>query len=216
MTLAVDLSAEMPIIMDQGARPTCLPCSISDAHQFLYREVPSLSVECLFHGCVRRDRDALDHGATFEIAKLALADDGQPEGSEWPYEPMQPELQTWLDPNPLAERFKGLIELTEPTFAAVSGHLIDKRPVVLALRVRDSLIRCGPDGKLESDCAGVVRGMHAVLAVGLRTNPSQKIKIRNSWGSQWGALGYAEISENYFDANVVLAALVNEMEVESV
>lgn len=215
MTLAVDLSAEMPNIMDQGARPTCLPCSLSDAHQFLYREVPSLSVESLFHGCVRRDKDVLDSGATVAIASMALADDGQPEESEWPYEPMQPALQTWQDPNPFAKRYRGSIEITEARFSAVSDHLARKRPVVLALRVRDSLIRCGPDGKLESDCAGVVRGMHAVLAVGLRTNPSKKIKIRNSWGSQWGALGYAEISENYFDANVVLAALVNEMEVES-
>lgn len=212
MSLTVDLTSRMPEVMDQGARPTCLACAVSDAHQHLYAEVDALSVEALFHGCVERDPASLHSGATLACVKGALADTGQPDEASWPYEMVQPVLDTWRDPSPQAPRFRGSIIPIEPNFDGVAGILALEQPVVLALRVRDTLLFAGAHASLEEDCGGVIRGVHAVLGVGLAGVPTRSIRIRNSWGTSWGDAGHAQIGRGYFAANVVLAAVVENRE----
>ena len=123
MSLTVDLTARMPKVMDQGPRPTCLVCAVSDAHQYLYSIVDALSVEALFHGCVQRDATALQAGATVACAGGALANAGQPEESSWPYQLVQPALDTWHDPAPASQRFKGTVTTVQPSFDDVSASL---------------------------------------------------------------------------------------------
>lgn len=208
----VDLTGKMPGVIDQGSRPTCLACSASDAHQILYAEIPSLSIESLFHGCAANDREALVEGTTFERLTTVLANQGQPETSVWPYLSEQPHHSEWQPPETDREFFFGKTTLIKPTFTTIQQELEKGRPVIISIRVRDSLLSCMPDTILLSDCGGVVRGQHAVLVVGLNMGGSDTLCIRNSWGSDWGDNGHTNIGRDYLEANVCVAAIISEME----
>ncbi len=208
----VDLKTKMPGVIDQGPRPTCLACAASDAHQIHYAEIPSLSVEALFHGCAANDREAPITGTTVERIATVLADQGQPEASVWPYLSEQPHHSEWQPPETDSEFFFGKTTLIKPTFTAIQEELKKGRPVIISIRVRDSLLGCVPDTILLSDCGGVVRGLHAVLVVGLNMAGSGTLCIRNSWGIEWGDNGHTNIGRDYLEANVCVAAIVSEME----
>lgn len=209
MTSTMDMTSQMPAIMDQGRRPTCLTCSVSDAHQVVYPQLTALSVEALFHGCARRDEDAVLSGATIDCVSDVLSQDGQPEASLWPYSRVQPSSEDWFDPNPSAYKFRAGIVTIEPKFVRVIEAITNGRPVILAIRVRDSLLACDNTGRLSGHCGGTIRGLHAVLAIGARRGSEPSIRIRNSWGTGWGMLGHADMTEEYFRANAIIAALIN-------
>ncbi|MGI9363273.1 MAG: C1 family peptidase [Parasphingorhabdus sp.] len=208
----VDLTAQMPQVIDQGSRPTCLACAASDAHQILYAKIPSLSIEALFHGCAANDQGALVAGTSVERLATVLANQGQPEASVWPYLNEQPRDGEWHPPETESEFFFGKTTLINPTFTIIQQELEKGRPVIIGMKVRDSLLACVPDSSLLSDCGGVVRGLHAVLVVGFNLGGTDTLFIRNSWGTDWGDNGHTNIGRNYLEANVCVAAIISEME----
>ena len=64
-------------------------------------------------------------------------------------------------------------------------------PAVVGIPWLDSMFTLGPDGVL--DCSGAVSGGHAVLARGLllKKKGGPYVRIRNSWGPDWGMRGDA-------------------------
>lgn len=209
---AVDLTNRMPAVFDQGTRPTCLACAASDAHQICYPDITSLSVEALFHGCAAIDSEAITTGTTFENLAKVLADQGQPEAFAWPYLAEQPNTVDWRSPSIDSEFFFGHTTLIRPTFSVIQDEINKGRPIVLGMKIRDSLLAYVAEHGLLTDCGGIVRGMHAVLVVGANVGTLETLLIRNSWGVEWGDNGHAIIGRGYFEANVCIAATVTKME----
>jgi hypothetical protein len=82
----VDLRNQFGPVRDQGARPTCMAFAASDAHSFARASVDPLSAEYAFYHAVHRqlipDRTK---GVSFSAMVDAIATDGQPLESSWPY-----------------------------------------------------------------------------------------------------------------------------------
>jgi hypothetical protein len=67
-----------------------------------------------------------------------------------------------------------------------------------------------PDSILEAPPGENVPGKHAVLVVGATEEGEgvEALKIKNSWGHNWGQGGYALLSRPYLDAYGICAHVI--------
>jgi C1A family cysteine protease len=65
-------------------------------------------------------------------------------------------------------------------------------------------------GLVDAPARRVVRGGHAVLAVGVVDNQQagRRAIVKNSWGLEWGVSGYGFLTERYLDAYLKRAFLL--------
>lgn len=83
---------------------------------------------------------------------------------------------------------------------AIQSALADGRPIVLAFTVRPTFYSLSPGNSLYSDTTSTpTSGNHAVVAVGY---DSQGVTVQNSWGTGWGAGGFAKLAWSVVEADV--------------
>ena len=193
-----DLRPGLQPVRHQGRRSSCLAFASSTAHEQKAGTAEHLSVEYLFYHAV--DRTPGRHpsaGTTMEAAAGALADEGQPVETAWPYSSVQ--VTPWTPPaitTTLLRRrmLPGAIAFDDITKVLDGGH-----PVVLGVIITDAFYRPDALGRVSDVVPDTERGGHAVLAVGhgLQAGGTAMLLIRNSWGSAWGLGGYAWLSRAY-------------------
>ena len=199
-----DLTSRIPSdVMDQGPRPTCVPCAAAAAHE-AERSDFRAAVEPLWWR-LRGLGLAGEHGTTLQAAARALIDTGHCEAHLWPYnrglgcetEPPPGAAGTapWTraDLTPVSVANDGVEDAIEDELAA--GH-----PVVLVLEISDGFQYPEPDGLIPVPLVTApAAGYHAVLVVGAWTHPThgRVFLIRNSWGVYWGAGGYGLLPVGY-------------------
>lgn len=203
-------------VLDQGPRPTCVPCALAAAHE-AERTLSGFkaAVEPIWwhlHG----SGEASERGTTLAASGVALSTAGHCDASLWPYNPLigfeteplpaavhaPPWTLADLVPLPLAH--DGVEDNIEQQLAA--GH-----PVVLVIEVTDEFFDPEPDGYVRTPMITTpAAGYHAVLVVGAWTDPirGRIFLIRNSWGVRWGSEGYCTVSVEYLIAFAVQAARV--------
>jgi C1A family cysteine protease len=69
---------------------------------------------------------------------------------------------------------------------------IEQQPVSVAIEADQSVFQMYSGGVISSGCGTNLD--HGVLAVGVNSDGS--VKVKNSWGSSWGANGYVNIATN--------------------
>jgi len=69
---------------------------------------------------------------------------------------------------------------------------ISQQPVSVAIEADQSVFQMYSGGVITTGCGTNLD--HGVLAVGINSDGS--IKVKNSWGSSWGANGYVNIATN--------------------
>lgn len=194
----IDFRNKFPNPHQQGLRNSCLAFSTTNAHEHTAGTADPFCVEYLFYNASQKSGFAPD-GCTMSAMQAALATEGQPLETYWPYLAAQPSPSAWTAPPGLGQVWKSNSKLIAPTLASVSNHLLGGNPVILGLIVTNSFRDCGSDGILPSYNPDQVRGGHAVLAVGLGNDGAghPHLLIRNSWGSNWGWDGHAWLGESY-------------------
>ena len=201
----------MPAIFDQGARPTCLVASACDANQYGRLNISEMSIEHLFHLCWKRDTSCLQDGTSPALIGKILKDIGTVDQSFWPYEPMQPAICDWGPPPSSSVNFyRADLEAVQVDFNSIRHRVGQGMPVIIGLHVYENLIRCPGSGHLTGRPTGAPRGRHAMTAVAVMQNPSQRICLRNSWGVGWGLDGHVWLDETYFEQSVFSAHIIPE------
>jgi Papain family cysteine protease len=201
---AIDLTSQITSdVMDQGPRPTCLPCAIAAAHE-AERSGFGAAVEPIWWR-LRSWHLADEDGTTLRSAGRALSDAGHCESHLWPYNnalgfdteppPVAAGNPPWMcaDLLSVAIAHDGVEDVIEDELAV--GH-----PIALVLEVSAEFEYPEPDGFIPvPPITAPTSGYHAVLIVGAWTDPNhgRVFLIRNSWGKYWAVGGYGLLPVEY-------------------
>lgn len=182
---AVDLRSLItsPLI-EQGARPLCLPFSLSHAHEAALGGAADAATapEAIWWHCSRLGQVSAE-GMQVEHGGKALARNGQPPLSQWPWNPLLGAGTE--DPPPAAGRPPWRTATMSPLELAhdgVEGEVEDElaagNPVVLVLEVTAEFENPDADGVIATpDIRSPTGDYHAVLVVGatseITNHPSQ-------------------------------------------
>lgn len=133
-----------------------------------------------------------DTGAYVRDTMKAFAQYGAASSAVYPYDPSK-FAQTPPPPVEVdASRRKALQYVAVPVdVTAIKQTLAAGYPVVIGFRVPAAFMNVNTSGMVSADMSNIVGG-HCVLLVGYDDNTG-RFKIRNSWGTSWGAGGYAYI-----------------------
>ncbi len=112
-------------------------------------------------------------------AAAALADEGQPVETAWPYTSDQ--LSPWTPPTITSPLHKTVMTPGTLTFDGVVTALNAGTPVVVGLVITDAFYRPDGAGRIPNRTPDIERGGHAVLAVGhgADTTGEPSLLIRN-------------------------------------
>ncbi|USI99678.1 C1 family peptidase [Xanthomonas prunicola] len=193
----VDLRATCSAVEDQGHLGSCTANALVGALEFLERKdgVPLTDLSRLFVYYNERALNgtvAQDSGSELRIGIKTLAHQGVCAEALWPYDislfTKRPKPEAYTQ----AKHHCITAYMRLRTLGDMQACLADGYPFVFGFSVYESF---------ESDevaKTGVVElpephekllGGHAVLAVGY-DNASQRMIVRNSWGTKWGQQGY--------------------------
>jgi len=86
----------------------------------------------------------------------------------------------------------GVTGFKSASSASALNSALQNGPVSVAIEADQSVFQQYNSGTITSGCGTSLD--HGVLAVGINSDGS--IKVKNSWGSSWGANGYVNIATN--------------------
>jgi Papain family cysteine protease len=201
---AVDLTSQIiSEVMDQGPRPTCVPCAIATAHE---AERPGFvaAVEPVWWR-LREWHLADEKGTTLGSAGAALSHTGHCAAPLWPYNNA---LGLYTEPPPAAAGapqwtcadLVAVVIAHDGVEDAIEDELASGHPVTLVVEVSNGFQYPEPDGFIPvPHITAPVAGYHAVLIVGAWTDPThgRVFLVRNSWGEYWAAGGYGLLPVDY-------------------
>jgi C1A family cysteine protease len=203
----VDLRPTLLPVRHQGSRRSCLAFASSTAHEHQAAFHEHLSVEYLyFHSVARTPGQNPNSGTTIDAVASALADEGQPVETAWPYSPAP--ITPWWPPVISSALHKATLETIEPAFDKLTAALDQNHPVIMGLIITDFFFLPDGLGQINFVPDDIERGGHAVLAVGFGQTELgvPAILIRNSWGEGWGIDGHAWLPRPYIDLHLHEAA----------
>ncbi len=201
-----DLAGAFGDARDQGARPTCLAFASSDCHAAMLGPWDPLSCEWIYHRAQARSGRSPADGATLESMLEALRHDGQPIEAEWPYQPTV--VEPWTPPAGSPAVFRAAGEATAADVDAVVAMLDSGRPAVMLMTLSRSFYLPDPDGVVRA-AAGELPDpavRHAVVATAHGVvDGREAVRVRNSWGTGWGADGSAWLDRDFLAARLFAA-----------
>jgi hypothetical protein len=203
---AVDLRPWMTPVEDQGELGSCTANALVGAVEYLSAREDGTRIDLsrlfvyfhqrLWDGWVREDL-----GASVSDGVRVLATVGVPTERSWPYrrslfavQPPEP-LYTEAARHRIADWWSVPVD-TDAMRACLAGGF----PIVFGTRVTESFMRAPPSGLVPmpggSDRDDARHGRHALLIVGY-DDRRRLFVVRNSWGRDWGDLGYCYLPYAY-------------------
>ena len=192
MTIRLDVRPLLGPVRDQGARPTCLAHASTTAHEYARGSTLALSPEYLHYFASRKASSS--EGVNFSSVCRALMEPGQPTETDCPYRPNE-QPDSWTPPTGVTLYRR---QSTAPRHSQeeVEALLEAGYTPVLGIATTDAFYAPAPPWVLSA--MGPVRGLHAVLAVGVGTTyTTRHVLIRNSWGTAWADAGHAWLADDF-------------------
>ena len=190
VTIRLDSRPLLGPVRDQGARPTCLAHASTTAHEHARGSTVALSPEYLHY--FASGNDSSPEGVNFPNVSRALLDPGQPAETDCPHHHNEPPPE-WEPPtNVLLYRRRSASPKQNPDEIEAlldAGHI-----PILGISTTDAFYSPAPPWVISP--TGPVRGLHAVVAVGIGTTYApRRFLIRNSWGAAWADAGHAWLDD---------------------
>jgi C1A family cysteine protease len=195
-----DLAAGFPAVYDQGSLGSCTGNAISAAFEFDRLKqgigakswIPSRLFiyynERAMEGTVESDAGAQIRDGIKSIAKQGVCSE-----TTWPYHIDQFKTKPSKTAYTEARKNQALsYARVSRTLAQMKGCIASGYPFVFGFTVYDSFEskQVAKSGVLEMPAQSEsVVGGHAVVACGY-DDTTQRFKVRNSWGADWGMKGY--------------------------
>jgi C1A family cysteine protease len=160
-----------------------------------------------------------DQGAYLRTTMKAMVLFGVPPETYWPYKVEDFEKEPPAFCYAFAQSYQTTKyyrldppgQSTDKTLAAVKKNLAAALPAMFGFSVYSSIPPVG-DGKGEIPFPGPgdsLEGGHAIVAVGYDDKKkigkdTGALRIRNSWGTEWGAAGYGWLPYSYVEAGLAV------------
>ncbi len=209
----VDLEPLCTPVSDQLRLSSCVANAAADAFELctavegaVPEEISRLQI--YYNGRSRMSDDGehnlvdRDEGMYIRAAFDAMRILGVCPEKMWPYKPenvgKRPPVSTfWYS---LKHKIEAYFRITSQPAPDMLEQfrlaLLSRHPVVFAVPVTDAFREGSPSSPIPAPRASErVHGMHAIVAVGYQDG---LVKIRNSWGRDWGRGGYAMLEPGWF------------------
>jgi C1A family cysteine protease len=203
-------------VRDQGRRGTCVAFAATAVHEHarLRRSgavEAELSVELLFWRCKQLDGLPSQDGTTFNAARDALADPGQCAETLWPYDPSRRRTSEYAPPasaTRLEQLKRSTMSVLMATTETASAVLREGRTILAGIELWDSFYECRT-ADLTPPAGDLDGARHALCLVGV-DEMRDTIKLRNSWGTNWGKGGYAWLPRDALALVLIEAWIVTD------
>jgi C1A family cysteine protease len=205
LPVRVDLTKACPPVYDQGEIGSCTANAIAGAIEFDQMKqkmrgyfLPS-RLFIYYNERVIEHSVEQDSGAMIRDGIKSVASEGACPEKLWPYDPKPFPGNTRLTKRPSARCYQEALKHTAVQYERVPRVLAQMKaclasgyPFVVGFTVYESFEsdEVGSTGAMPMpEPREQVVGGHAVMAVGYDDN-SDRFRMRNSWGTDWGLKGY--------------------------
>jgi C1A family cysteine protease len=205
---SIDLSSECTDIVDQGQSSSCTSnATISGLYEFLRLQKKIVDTDRfsrLFHYFCERAYEGTedkDEGATIRDAMKALAQRGVCYEKTWPF------IIKLFAKKPSVESYNEALDHKVSSYSRLNNLtnlkqcLASKNVAVIGIKIYESFESTAVSKTgvipMPKDTENLLGG-HAVCTVGYNDKTSM-LKVRNSWGKNWGDKGYFYIPYDVFD-----------------
>jgi C1A family cysteine protease len=195
----VDLQPQCPPVVDQGQLGSCTANALAGAMGFLHRGLMGSRLFIYYNERAIEGTIKQDAGAQIRDGVKTLSKQGVCPESEWPYDirkfTRKPTVRAFKDA--LHHTISEYQRLT--TLDAMLHCLASGLPFVFGFTVYDAFEsqEVASTGVLNLPQPGEkVLGGHAVMAIGYDLS-AQRLKVRNSWGADWGQQGHFTMPFEY-------------------
>jgi C1A family cysteine protease len=228
----VDLREDFPPVVEQGPLNSCTAATAAALIGYFEKKtfgwVTSPSILFLYKVSRNLLGQRGDTGAFLRTAMQALRAFGVPPEKVWPYNPALLDVEPAPFHYAFAANFKATHYFRLDDGATTPGLLLRRVkaalsagiPPMYGMALFDSLGSAGPGEIPLPGSLDVQRELHALVAVGYddaktisrvdpRTGAAQvtvgALRVRNSWGTEWGTGGYGWVPYDY-----ILAGLTSD------
>jgi C1A family cysteine protease len=203
----IDLEEAQSPVANQGDRGTCTGFAVAASHDWMGGEEKLRSAEDVIWAA-RQMLAGHSDAVSVQAALNGLEINEHASEPAWPYG-----IPHWSSGRPAAalERANRRVlprwrRLMASSFELIGEELVGGNAVVLTVGVVRKAWQ-EPGAMIDAPPGEKVPGNHAVLVVGSSEEGErvEVLKVKNSWGSNWGSGGYALLSRDYVETYGVCA-----------